>query len=217
MTAKNLFPSTPSAKPVIYAYSLPELPTHEGCIKIGFTTRDPAERIREQTRTVAVKPKTLLTISALRADGSYFTDHDVHAVLKAHGFKNMIDGEGREWFRCTEDNVISAIQAVRDKTYSMSSRTREFTMRPEQEQAVTQTAEYFSHSGHTSKFLWNAKMRFGKTFAAYQLCKRMGFTKILVVTFKPAAESAWSEDVLTHRDFEGWKFISNLIPCLCRG
>jgi len=59
------------------------------------------------------------------------------------------------------------------------------------------------------KFLWNAKMRFGKTFASYQLAKKMGFTRILVLTFKPAVESAWSEDLTTHKDFKGWQFISN--------
>ena len=59
----------------------------------------------------------------------------------------------------------------------------------------------------TPKFLWNAKMRFGKTFASYQLAKKMGFTKILVLTFKPAVEAAWEEDLMTHTDFEGWQFI----------
>ncbi|GAY75435.1 type III restriction system endonuclease [Sporolactobacillus inulinus] len=50
-------------------------------------------------------------------------------------------------------------------------------------------------------------MRFGKTFAAYQLAKRMNFKKVLVLTFKPAVENAWREDLLTHVDFEGWQFI----------
>jgi len=36
----------------------------------------------------------------------------------------------------------------------------------------------------------------------------MGWTKILVLTFKPAVESAWDEDLMTHVDFEGWQFIS---------
>ena len=51
-------------------------------------------------------------------------------------------------------------------------------------------------------------MRFGKTFAAYQLAKRMGFKRVLVLTFKPAVVSAWQEDLNTHKDFEGWQFIS---------
>ena len=207
----DIFPTPPEHSPKIYAYSLPDLPSHEGCIKIGFTVRDPDARIREQTRTLGLTPRKLLTFPALRADGTSFTDHDVHALLKAHGFANMIDGEGREWFRCTNNDVIRAVQAVRDRTFSLSERVNDFAMRPEQEQAVAQTAEYFMNSEHTPsrKFLWNAKMRFGKTFAAYQLCKRMGLRKILVVTFKPAAESAWSEDIKTHKDFDGWEFISN--------
>lgn len=54
----------------------------------------------------------------------------------------------------------------------------------------------------------NAKMRFGKTFASYQLAKKLGWKKLLVLTFKPAVQSAWDEDLMTHIDFEGWQFIS---------
>lgn len=64
-------------------------------------------------------------------------------------------------------------------------------------------------SSRIPKFLWNAKMRFGKTFAAYELAKKMGFKRVLVLTFKPAVESAWREDLVTHVDFEGWQFVSN--------
>ena len=51
-------------------------------------------------------------------------------------------------------------------------------------------------------------MRFGKTFAAYKLALEMKWTKVLVLTFKPAVQSAWEEDLLTHIDFEGWQFIN---------
>lgn len=36
----------------------------------------------------------------------------------------------------------------------------------------------------------------------------MGLQKILVLTFKPAVEAAWEEDLKSHIDFEGWQFIS---------
>ena len=48
-----------------------------------------------------------------------------------------------------------------------------------------------------------------KTFATYELAKKMGFIRVLVLTFKPAVESAWFEDLMSHVDFEGWQFISN--------
>ena len=93
-------------------------------------------------------------------------------------------------------------------------RTQNFGMRPEQKDAVTKTIAYFRSteeeaSTRIPKFLWNAKMRFGKTFAAYELAKKMGFKRILVLTFKPAVESAWRDDLVTHVDFEGWQFVSN--------
>ena len=36
----------------------------------------------------------------------------------------------------------------------------------------------------------------------------MQWTKILVLTFKPAVQNAWDEDLMTHVDFEGWQFIA---------
>ena len=86
-------------------------------------------------------------------------------------------------------------------------------MRPEQEAAVDKTIDYFKsfkkeNKDRTPHFLWNAKMRFGKTFASYQLAKKMGWKKVLVLTFKPAVEDAWKEDLLSHIDFKGWQFIS---------
>ena len=47
-------------------------------------------------------------------------------------------------------------------------------------------------------------MRFGKTFTAYQLALEMGWTKVLVLTFKPAVQSAWEEDLASQKDFDGW-------------
>lgn len=90
---------------------------------------------------------------------------------------------------------------------------RKSSMRPEQERAVKNTFDYLtafkkdpSNRGLIPHFLWNAKMRFGKTFTTYQLALKMGWTKVLVLTFKPAVKTAWEEDLNTHKDFEGWQF-----------
>jgi hypothetical protein len=65
-------------------------------------------------------------------------------------------------------------------------------MRPEQAEAVARTMDYYkswytdpAKKGQPPRFLWNAKMRFGKTFAAYQLAKKMDWNRVLVLTFKP--------------------------------
>lgn len=127
----------------------------------------------------------------------------------------MNAGDDRnEWFKCTVQDVLAAIVSLRSDTTNPENRSLTFDMRPEQERAVKRTMDYFKEAAisdpdHTPKFLWNAKMRFGKTFASYELAKKMGFKRILILTFKPAVESAWREDLLCHVDFEGWQFVSN--------
>lgn len=217
MAAKDFFLERPEVVPTIYAYVLPDVRTHEGYIKVGYTDRkDTHKRIREQvTHESGVKYNLLFTESAMRPDGSCFNDHDVHALLQKKGYKRLYEGEDRnEWFKCTIDDVRAAIIAVRDETENVENRTETFPMRPEQERAVRVTMDYFKKAKqeeaiHAPKFLWNAKMRFGKTFASYQLAKAMNFTRVLVLTFKPAVESSWREDLMSHIDFEGWQFISN--------
>lgn len=206
----HFFPQRPDTHPMIYAYSDVAYP---GCLKVGFTAVDVDKRVAQQYPTKRpdgkVPYRILLRESAMYPDGSAFTDHDVHAMLKKKGVKSA----GGEWFRCGVDDVRSAVIAVRSHTLNVENRTRAFKMRPEQQQAVDLTAAYFRSmeaegAGRVPKFLWNCKMRFGKTFAAYQLAKKMGFTRVLILTFKPAVETAWREDMLTHVDFEGWQFIS---------
>ena len=127
--------------------------------------------------------------------------------------KKSITRKDGEWFKCSLKDVRSAINNIRERKISIESRGLNFKMRPEQKAAVEKTSDYFQSSikenpKNKPHFLWNAKMRFGKTFASYQLAKKMGWTKILVMTFKPAVENAWYDDLKEHVDFEGWQFVS---------
>jgi len=148
----------------------------------------------------------------MRNDGSVFTDREVHRMLRVNGVKRV---KG-EWFRCTPAQVRVAIIAVRTGQLNEENRSLDFKMRPEQVAAVERTAAYFAswrkdkrNRSQPPHFLWNAKMRFGKTFAAYQLAKNMSCRKVLVLTFKPAVQNAWEEDLKCHVDFRGWQFISS--------
>ena len=211
----NFFPQRPTVTPTIYAYRLIGVDTHKGYLKVGYTDRTAKERIEEQLHTSKVQYEIVLVESAMTNDGSCFTDKDVHKVLERKGCLrlNPLDRTD-EWFRCTAADVMSAILALRTGSDNVDSRTQDFGMRPEQFRAVEQTRNYFEQAqkedpNRIPKFLWNAKMRFGKTFASYQLAKVMGLSRILVLTFKPAVESAWREDLVSHIDFEGWQYISN--------
>ncbi len=210
--SKEFFPLRPETQPMIYAYE-DSNPEYQGLLKVGYTTTGVEQRVAQQYPTKRPDGKVPYRIvfaeSAMYSDGGNFSDHDVHCALIKRGFLN----KGGEWFRCSVKDLRAAYIAVRDSVENIENRTRDFTMRPEQEEAVNKTIGYFKlaekeNNVRAAKFLWNAKMRFGKTFASYKLAKRMGLLKILVLTFKPAVQSAWEEDVKTHIDFEGWQFIS---------
>ncbi len=208
--SNGFFPPRPSAAPKIYAYEDTH-PQYMGLLKVGYTTKDARERVAAQYPTLRPgEPpyRIVLEESAMHNDGTAFTDHEVHRYLRERGIPNL---QG-EWFQCTMDEVRAAILAIRRGELNEEQRTLDFAMRPEQRDAVERTAAYFRNfkqqeRGKTSHFLWNAKMRFGKTFAAYQLAKEMGWKKVLVLTFKPAVQNAWESDLKNHVDFKGWQFI----------
>ena len=209
MSKSDFFPQRPEANPTIYAYELIGVATHKGLLKVGYTSRTSQGRIAEQLKTSRVKYTIVFEESAMKNDGSTFTDFDVHRYLRKKGISNP---EG-EWFKCTVKDIKAAILEIKSGVKNEDNRTLGFGMRPEQSDAVDKTMQYFKsfkkeNKNKTPHFLWNAKMRFGKTFASYQLAKKMGWTKILVLTFKPAVQSAWEEDLQSHVDFKGWQFIS---------
>ena len=209
MATTDLLQKQVKERPIIYAYSDTRFP---GMLKVGFTARSIEVRMKEHYPTLVPGQswKVKLIRPAMRKDGSVFSDKAVHRVLRSAHIQNP---EG-EWFRCSTREVERAIEAVKNNETTMLQRTQDFKMRPEQKEAVTKTADYFesfaadkSNEGLTAHFLWNAKMRFGKTFTAYQLALRMKWKHVLVLTFKPAVKTAWKEDLLTHKDFKGWTFV----------
>ena len=215
ISLSEILHSRPAVKPTIYGYTLPTVADHDGYIKIGYTDREDTEsRIKEQLHTAAIPFKVLFKESAMRSDGTCFTDKDIHRLMRRKGFRQLNEGEDKnEWFCCCEEDVHNAIEEMRSGVRFEGQRTWNFSMRKEQQTAVELAKDYYirakaEDSTRPPKFLWNAKMRFGKTFAAYQLAKAMNFKKILVLTFKPAVESAWQEDLLHHVDFKEWQFVS---------
>ena len=205
----ELIPEKPDARPRIYAYSI-EDEYHHGRLKVGQTTRDVKKRVAEQLKTAAIKNYTIrVDESAVREDGTIFSDHQVRRSLVRKGFENP---EG-EWMCCAKEDVLTVINELRTGEKVSGSHHLTFSMRSEQQDAVKRTHKYF-HSiwqedmNAVPRFLWNAKMRFGKTFASYQLAKKLGAKRVLVVTFKPAVADAWQSDLESHVDFSGWQYLS---------
>jgi len=208
-TIEEILVPKPEARPRIYAYSIADK-AHAGLLKVGQTTRNVKQRVAEQLKTAAIKNyKIELDESAERDDGTTFTDHEVRAALAKKGFANR----ELEWMRCTLKDVKTVLTELRARRKFTGTHYVTFAMRREQVEAVEKTFGYFSSIWAESKkaaprFLWNAKMRFGKTFTAYQLAKKLGAKRVLVVTFKPAVEDAWQTDLESHADFDGWQYLS---------
>jgi len=205
----DLLPDRCDARLRIYAWSTPDIPKYAGCLKVGQTTQEVNARIRQSHGTASFDYTLEVDELAETESGAIFRDGDVRNRLKAKGFENV----ELEWMRCTAADVLTAIQELRTGQEFVGARHEDFPMRAEQEVAVEKAAAYYESIWAEDKdavprFLWNAKMRFGKTFATYQLAKRLGAKRVLVVTFKPAVEDAWETDLTTHVDFDGWQYLS---------
>lgn len=216
ITLSDILHSRPAVVPQIYGYIYTSDIDHDGYIKIGYTDKEDAEkRIVEQLHVGTMKHKTVLVESAVRPDGTIFTDKDVHNILRRKRFKQFNEGTDKnEWFKCSVQDVKDAITELRTGIRLEGQRTWVFEMRREQQRAVDVTMLHYAQASKEEpdrppKFLWNAKMRFGKSFAAYELARKMSLKKILILTFKPAVESAWQEDISHHINYEGWQFVSN--------
>ncbi|MCK9516206.1 MAG: GIY-YIG nuclease family protein [Ottowia sp.] len=199
----------PRAQLRIYAYAIDDA-AHAGLLKVGQTTRNVRQRVAEQLRTAAIENYRIeLDEPAERDDGTLLSDHEVRRALVDKGF----DNPQLEWVRCTVADVRTVLAELRSGQRYMGTHHADFVMRTEQAEAVSSAFGYFQSIWHEGgdavpRFLWNAKMRFGKTFAAYQLAKKMGAKRVLVVTFKPAVEDSWQQDLQNHVDFDGWHFLS---------
>ena len=199
--------------PQIYSYELPEFPKNKGSQKIGYTERENVEdRIKEQVQTAAfsVLHKTLWNAPAFfKGDKESFTDKAFHTFLIKKGIEKRVD-LGTEWFYFNDkpykskelfdlfrEKGFAALQSDKGKT--------EYTLRFEQEEAVTKALNYFNNN-ENGEFLWNAKPRFGKTLSAYDLAIRLKAQKVLIVTNRPAIANSWFDDY--YKFIDGYAFIS---------
>jgi hypothetical protein len=205
----------PEARLRIYAWTPNDPPSaYVGLIKVGQTTQEDVNaRIRQSQGQMQQAFTLHVNALAEREDGTIFRDGDVRQRLVEKGFEQVIIGSSREWMRCTADDVKSAVTELRIGLRMTGTHHQTFSMRREQADAVEKAFDYFNSiwaeaTEAVPRFLWNAKMRFGKTFTAFQLAKKVGAKRVLVLTFKPAVEDAWQTDLQSHIDFDGWQYLS---------
>ncbi len=214
-TIEDILTVKPEVRLRIYAWTPNDPPTaYAGLIKVGQTTQDNVnDRIRQSQGQMQQAYTLHIDDFAERDDGSGFRDGDIRQRLQEKGFENVVIGASREWMRCSPADVKTAIAELKSGLRFTGTHHDDFPMRAEQTEAVEQTYAYYTSrwaqdAKAVPRFLWNAKMRFGKTFTSYQLAKKLAAKRVLVVTFKPAVEDAWQADLENHRDLDGWTYLS---------
>lgn len=199
--------------PQIYSYTLPELKPNEGSQKIGYTEhKDVHNRILQQVKTAAIRLKYELLWSApafFKDSDESFIDKVFHRFLEKKGIERKWE-LGQEWFYFNGEPLKSKdlFDLFRKEKFSALQNDKgkiDYTLRFEQEEAIQKAIEYFKTT-EKGEFLWNAKPRFGKTLASYDLAKRLNANKVLIVTNRPAIANSWFDDFEMFVD--GYNFIS---------
>ena len=195
--------------PMIYAYTTPEIARHNGWVKIGYTEQEVEKRLGQQLHTANVRYNIEWKGNAIFDDGSgdIFKDKDFHRYLRKLKYEN--NGKN-EWFKIAVPESRSRFDEFRENRGVLKSLDTviPYQLRPEQEEAVDKALKY-SQATENGEFLWNAKPRFGKTLAAYELCKRLKAKTILIVTNRPAIANSWYDDYEKFLGVEsGYYFVS---------
>lgn len=82
-------------------------------------------------------------------------------------------------------------------------------LRDEQKEAVNLAKRHFLANGFR-QFLWNAKMRFGKTLSALQLAIERGVQRTIIVTHRTVVKASWHDDFkkITRDVADQWHYAS---------
>lgn len=190
---------------LIYMYLLPKFQTHG--IKIGMTKCKIGEtfwhaiksRIHDQQHELALTDEQYQKYGlnreviywgiCLDAKNDSFKDYEVHNEIKK--INAGIAEQEQEWFtKIPADELINNFNSLRHK----DENKKIYTPRKEQQECIDAMSNYFNKNPK-GRFLLNCKMRFGKSFTTYKYCENHNLERILILTFIPAVESSWREDL----------------------
>ena len=120
---------------------------------------------------------------------------DVYRTLNKMGITptplNKLKGEDADiWFHCFLAEIQEAINKIKNGQVAGYG---DIKFRPEQDKAITDTVAHF-RKPNGKAFLWNAKMRFGKTLSGLEVAKQLGYKSTLIITHRPVVDKGWHDD-----------------------
>ncbi len=190
---------------IIYMYLLPKFQTHG--IKVGMTKCKIGEtfwhaiksRIRNQQHELALTNEQYQKYGlnrevvywgiCLDAKNDSFKDYPVHNEIKKIN-AGIVEKE-QEWFtNVPTEELIDIFNSLRHTGENKEI----YIPRKEQQECIAAMNKYFEENPN-GRFLLNCKMRFGKSFTTYKYCEDHNLERILILTFIPAVESSWRDDL----------------------
>ncbi len=99
--------------------------------------------------------------------------------------------------------TYSTLEEIKVDTQANPSSNKLIVLRSEQRDAIDQAKEHFCEKSgrkgdyqytvlpESRQFLWNAKMRFGKTVCAMQLMRELDVKRTLIITHRPVVGDSW--------------------------
>ena len=184
---------------------------HANLLKVGevFVDNDVADSPNKQVLAKAVRD--VLDKRSYMQGVTYHIEHvecttynqstkcykadDVYRTLIAMGIPstalNRYKGEDADiWFHCFLAEIQEAIRKIKN---GQGAGYGAIKFRPEQDKAISDTVSHFRKQNGKA-FLWNAKMRFGKTLSGLEVAKQMGYKSTLIITHRPVVDKGWHDD-----------------------
>lgn len=100
------------------------------------------------------------------------------------------DVDANIWFAASLFEIQEAINKIKN---GQGAGYGAIKFRPEQDKAIQETVAHFKKPNGKA-FLWNAKMRFGKTLSGLEVAKEMDYKSTLIITHRPVVDKGWHED-----------------------
>jgi len=180
-------------------------------IKIGMTARHAVtckdavlERIGEQqTAGNQDEVQHLITyydcgLAGLKASA---VESWMHQRFAAHRIKKSGQGAS-EWFLNLDPKKV---EAAWNLLVQGTERPESFGLRAPQQRFVDKASKYYTNGG--KKFLGAMIMRFGKTFSTYELVRKMGWKRVLILSAKTDVKKAWKDDLRNHVNYDGYEWV----------
>lgn len=150
---------------------------------------------------------------------SFIKKNELHTGYHTYTNRNEEGGGSRELHEydsnISKEEICEEWNRIINDFIFGNKKLLKYSLRDSQKRLIEKIVNYIldlnskgilNLSRKTRRFLLNSKMRSGKNHMVYQVAKKIGYNRILILTYKPGGvDEGWKDD-LDHIDFDKSKF-----------